>query len=240
MADEEMTIDERRKYLRKLLPSYVAAERAGRGGQLDEMGHVTGMHRKSLVRLLAGQDLGRKQRRAPRGREYGLEVERAVAVVWESLDYVCAERLRPALAPVARHLVGFGESTLERMLGRLGRPAPRLPRKGPEEANRLRAGVRMGRMPWDTARPGHFEVDLVHHCGPSASGEYAHTLQLVDVATGWSERASGRACSGAAKPQWRGASGAWWGGRRSRSRSCTRTTALSSSPTTSYATSARR
>jgi len=31
------------------------------------------------------------------------------------------------------------------------------------------------------------EVDLVHHCGLSASGEYVHTLQMVDIATGWVE-----------------------------------------------------
>jgi hypothetical protein len=46
----------------------------------------------------------------------------------------------------------------------------------------------MKRIPWDEAEPGHFEVDLVHHCGPSPSGEYVHTLQTVDVTTGWSER----------------------------------------------------
>jgi hypothetical protein len=33
-------------------------------------------------------------------------------------------------------------------------------------------------------------VDLVHHCGASTAGEYVHTLQMVDVATGWSERAA--------------------------------------------------
>jgi hypothetical protein len=27
----------------------------------------------------------------------------------------------------------------------------------------------------------------VHHCGLSASGEYVHTLQMVDIATGWVE-----------------------------------------------------
>ena len=32
------------------------------------------------------------------------------------------------------------------------------------------------------------QVDLVHHGGASTAGEYAHTLQMVDVATGWSER----------------------------------------------------
>ena len=46
----------------------------------------------------------------------------------------------------------------------------------------------MGRLPWDIGEPGHFEVDLVHHCGPSTDGEYLHTLQMIDVALGWSER----------------------------------------------------
>jgi hypothetical protein len=46
----------------------------------------------------------------------------------------------------------------------------------------------MKRIPWHTTQPGHFEVDLVHHSGPSASGHYVHSLQMVDVATGWSER----------------------------------------------------
>src|SRR5579884_2359144 len=46
----------------------------------------------------------------------------------------------------------------------------------------------MGRIPRDTADPGHFETDLVHHCGSSPVGTYVHTLQLVDIATSWSER----------------------------------------------------
>ena len=46
----------------------------------------------------------------------------------------------------------------------------------------------MGRIPWQTEEPGHFEMDLVHHCGPASVGDYVHTLQMVDVATGWSER----------------------------------------------------
>ena len=46
----------------------------------------------------------------------------------------------------------------------------------------------MKRIPWHQQEPGHFEVDLVHHCGSSASGEYVHTIQMIDVATAWSER----------------------------------------------------
>jgi len=46
----------------------------------------------------------------------------------------------------------------------------------------------MKRIAWDIQEPGHFEVDLVHHRGESTAGEYGHSLQLIDVATGWSER----------------------------------------------------
>jgi IS30 family transposase len=48
----------------------------------------------------------------------------------------------------------------------------------------------MCKIPWDMQTPGHFEVDLVHHCGESAVGEYIHTLQMVDAASGWSELAA--------------------------------------------------
>jgi len=46
----------------------------------------------------------------------------------------------------------------------------------------------MRRIPWDIDTPGYFEVDLVYHCGSSAHGEFVHTLQMIDVFSGWSER----------------------------------------------------
>lgn len=35
------------------------------------------------------------------------------------------------------------------------------------------------------AEPGFFEVDTVAHCGPTLKGEFARTLSLTDVHTGW-------------------------------------------------------
>lgn len=204
VAGDEMTIDERRKYLKKMQPRYLAADRPGRGALLTEMEAVTGLHRKSLTRLLAAPSLARQPRSRQRGRTYGVELRAVVATVWESLDYVCAERLTPALRPTAEHLAAFGEcrltpemaaqlgrisrATVQRMLATLARPTPRLPRSGPEQATRARRDVPMGRLPWQTDEPGHFEVDVVHHSGASTVGEYVHTLQMVDIATGWSER----------------------------------------------------
>ena len=186
-AEDEMTINERRKYLKRMRERYWAAGRQGRGELLTEMEAVVGLHRKSLIRLLRGPTLEGKPRSRSRGRTYGPEVDDAIRVVWESLDYVCAERLTPALVPTARHLERFGElvltvdleaqlarisrATVQRLMGKLSQNMPRLPRRGPERANRLTRAIPMGRLPWDTTEPGHFEADLVDHCGTSSSGE---------------------------------------------------------------------
>ncbi|MCC6178323.1 MAG: hypothetical protein IT305_23715 [Chloroflexi bacterium] len=109
--------------------------------------------RKSLKRMqarrLSGPSLGRQPRRQQGGREYGAAVDDTLRGIWEGVDYVCAERLRPALVVTA---------------------------------------IPMRRIRWDMADPGHFEVDLVHHSGPRSDGEFVHTFQMIDVATGWSER----------------------------------------------------
>jgi hypothetical protein len=198
-----MTIDERLKYLRTMKKRYVKATRQEQARLLDEMEAVTELHRKSLIRLLNGS-LVRQPRPKQRGRTYGSEVDDALRVISESFDYICAERLTPNLVWMAQHLADHGEmdvspslleqlgqisiATVSRRLQRIGQDQPRLPRKGPERANQVSRGIPMKRILWDEQEPGHFEVDLVHHCGPSASGEYVHTLQMIDVATGWSER----------------------------------------------------
>jgi len=209
--EDKMTIDERRKYLKRMWPRYLKADRGKRSELLTEMQAVTGMHRFSLVRLMKSPTLSRKQRQTERSRSYGLSVQMVVGIVWESLDFICAERLTPALLNTAQHLSHFGElgaitldpaleaqlsnvsrSTVQRMTRQIRARSPQatrpLPRKGPQRANQATKGVPMGRMSWQTQEPGHLEVDLVHHCGDASVGEYLHTIQMIDVATGWSER----------------------------------------------------
>ena len=201
--EDRLTIDERRKYLRKMQERYWQADRKGRGRLLDEMETVTELHRKSLIRLMKG-DLARNPRRRQRSRTYGPEVDDALRVIAETSDYICAERLTPNLKWLAEHLAHHGElatspqlleqlgcisaSTVERILTRLRQDEPRLARRRTKRTNSLLQDVPMKRIPWQEQEPGHFEVDLVHHCGRTASGDYVHTIQMIDVATAWSER----------------------------------------------------
>jgi len=202
-VEDKMTINERRKYLHKVQKRYREADRKAKGLLLDEMEQVTELDRKYLITLL-GSNLERKARQRQRGRTYGPEVDDALRVIDESFDYICPERLTPNLVWMAEHLAQHGEveisrelleklghisiSTVKRILRRIRQDQPRLPRKRPRRANKLVRDIPMRRIPWDTSTPGHFEVDLVHHSGPTTYGEYMCTLQIIDIATGWSER----------------------------------------------------
>ena len=153
-TQDEMTLNERRKYLKVMKPHYLKAKRKERSGLLSEMERVTGMHRKCLTRLLHARSLERQKLRTPRARSYGPEVERVLVQVWESRDYICAERLTPGLLAMAQHLARFEEigltaeveeqlesisrATVGRILSKHRSRARRLPQKGAERANQVR------------------------------------------------------------------------------------------------------
>jgi hypothetical protein len=207
-SEEQMTIDERYKYLRIKQKRYVRANRKERSQMLDEMQQVTGLERKTLIRHMCRKKIERRVRRKQRGKAYGTEVDDALRVIAESHDYICAERLKPNLVSMAQHLAVHGElqvtPSLLQQLSRISLCTVRrrlkefaylsdwqLPRrKGPKPPNPVTRDIPMERIRWDEPEPGHFEVDLVHHSGSMPSGDYVHTVQMTDVATGWCEQAA--------------------------------------------------
>ena len=89
---------------------------------------------------------------------------------------------------ISEQLGNVSRATIALVLSAHRNQQYRSPQRGPERANQVTKGVPMGKILWDIQQPGHFEVDLVHHAGSCAQGEYLHTLRMIDVATGWSER----------------------------------------------------
>ena len=100
---DEMSIDERRKYLHKMWGRYRDASKQEKGKLLDEMEYVTGMNRKSIIRILNGR-LSRKKRNRERGPTYGADVIKIVREISKALDHPCAERLKPNLVYMAKHM----------------------------------------------------------------------------------------------------------------------------------------
>jgi transposase InsO family protein len=202
-TEDQMTIDERYKYLRIQQPRYAQAQtRQEKKALLDEMERVTGLHRKYLIQLMRPNNLQRHPRSRERDKEYGPDVDAALALVWEAQDYICPERLQPVLVFTAEQLAHCGElylaPSLKAQLGTISvstvrrhlppTPVYRVTRARKRLQNVHQEAIPIRRIPWDIKEPGHFELDLVHHCGARAEGEYCYTLQIVDVTTGWSGR----------------------------------------------------
>ena len=200
---EKMDIDERYKYLRIKQKWYQQAEkRKEKQELLDEMERVTKLHRKHLITLLQQRKIERRPRQRQRGKHYGAEVDAALAVIWEAQDYICAKRLKGVLVYTAEQLAKYGElrlsPQLKAQLESISASSIRrhLPKRAGYQAQRAhqrfqnvhQRAIPIEPIPWDIEEPGHFELDLVHHCGDHVAGEYVYTLQVVDVATGWSGR----------------------------------------------------
>jgi hypothetical protein len=148
----------------------------------------------------------RKRVRKRRKKEYGPEVLPPLKRLWEMLDFICGKRLVAALREVLPRLVACGELRLRKSIRKklLEMSASTIDRllKTEREKYRLkkrRGGTKPGTLlkhqipvrtydDWDEAKPGFLEMDLVAHDGGTASGDYCHTLDMTDVATGWTEQ----------------------------------------------------
>lgn len=208
MAIDDMEVSDRYLYLRRLKPHYRRAGRKLKEEILDAAERMTELNRKYIITLLNGRAGPHKKSsstRKRRERTYDDQVDQAIAVIADTLDWICSDRLRPTLAETAQQLMRFDElqvtdevmqkleqislSSLDRALARVRHlrqdPLPRT-RRGRRPDTVAESMIPVSVIPWDEPEPGHFEVDTVQHGPPD--GQVLYTLQCIDVLTGWSER----------------------------------------------------
>ncbi len=193
-------------YLEKLRERYAQATKKERCAILNEFVATTGYHRKHAVALLRGKRRHRdrtKPIRRPRKRIYTDEDKRAVLWLVKLFDYIASKRLRVAMdtelatlfqqgyLQVSRagyqRLQRISASTMDRFRHSLPHPYVRR-RGGTKPGTLLKRHIPVRTFAdWDDKRPGFVEGDLVQHDGGNASGDFACTLDVTDVCTGWTE-----------------------------------------------------
>lgn len=199
-----MSVKSRQELMDSLRERYRSGSRVGKCRILDEFVAVTGYHRKHAIRLLR---LGRVALTAvarARPRRYGNAVAEALVVLWEASDRVCGKRLKALIPTLLDALERHGHLQLDRdvrvqVLSASAATIDRLlvlPRSGspPRRRHRSKATMAIRRSvpvrtfaDWGEPVPGFVEADLVAHSGERATGSFAHTLTLTDVASGWTE-----------------------------------------------------
>jgi len=194
----------KQEYVHAIAQRYGQATRAEKHAILDEFTKVCGYHRKYAIGLLnqPAPPAGRLRRMPRRQPTYRAEAIHVLALIWEASGYLCAVRLKAALPHWLPWLRSRGRLTpeVERALRRISaRQMDRRLRAHKRTLKRKLYGTtRPGALlkhlipiktdHWDVTKPGYLEMDLVSHSGASAEGEFLHTLDCVDIHTGWVER----------------------------------------------------
>jgi hypothetical protein len=146
----------------------------------------------------------RQRKKYSREPTYGEEVKEALTKIWIVYDCICGKRLRAVLAGQMEVLkncrtFAFEEAVWEKLARIRASTIDRLLKtQRPKEVFKGRSYTKPGSMlkhhipirrgtDWDEKTPGFFEVDLVGHDGGNAGGEFAFSLNMTDVATGWTE-----------------------------------------------------
>lgn len=191
------------EYLRAIYERYRLAGREGKNVILSEFCANTGYHRKYAIRLLNGPRPGKRRRSRERRRRvsYGAETLAILTAVWEAAGYPWSVRLKallPAWMPwirkrfrvrpeIAEQLVKISARQMDRRLAGQKTQRRRRIYGRTKPGYLLKHHIPVKTDSWDVRIPGFTEVDLVSHSGDSGAGDFAHTLNVTDIHTGWTE-----------------------------------------------------
>jgi hypothetical protein len=206
-----LTMKERKAVTAVMVARYRRASKKQKGGLLDELVALTGYNRWYAVGLLRGHGRppggrrGQAQGRPrPRRRRYDAAVLAALRQVWVIMDCICGKRLAAVLPEIIAVLERHGElqlapgtrqklcaisaASIDRLLAAERRRLNVRGRSGTKPGTLLRHQIPIRTFAeWDQTKPGFVEIDLVGHDGGLAQGDFCQTLDVTDVASGWTE-----------------------------------------------------
>lgn len=204
--DMPLTLREKQSVTRELAAKYARASKKVKSLLIKQLVELAGYSRLHAARVLKRPPkLGRP--RSPHGKRglvYGPLVIEALRKVWLILDCISGKRLAPFLAEIVPILERHGELRLDDDTRKklLSMSAATIDRRLAQDRRSMRVKGRSGTKPgtllkhnipiktfseWSCTEPGFVEMDLVGHDGGNTRGDYAQTLDVVDVATRWTE-----------------------------------------------------
>lgn len=205
-----LTMSERKAVTKKLALDYRRGDRARKGQILDQVCELNGWHRSHARKALTQALVLKVVRpRPPRPPLYGEAVIKALRFLWAVQGTPCGRLLAAALPDLVPRLRRLGElnvddetatlllqiapATIDRRLSADWAKLTLRGRSHTKPGTLLKDSIPMRTWAeWDDAVPGFVEIDLVGHEGGNSKGEFCFTLDITDIATGWTETRSVR------------------------------------------------
>jgi hypothetical protein len=191
----------KREYLFELRKRYCSSSKTQKQIILDEFCKVCGYNRKYAIRLINSKHNKSKNSKKPgRPKKYSNPaILTFLKQLWISSNLVCSKRLKVMIAlwlpfydqPLTEQtknlLLSISPATIDRVLSRIKRKYKKLGLSTTKPGSLLKKHIPIKTNQWDESRPGFVEADTVAHCGSSVSGSFIYTVNLTDIATGWTE-----------------------------------------------------
>ena len=201
-----MTKAMKKTIIQEHLSTYLAASLPEKSQIISSICHVSGMHRKAIIRAFKREQVRSRWKSSPRlGRpkQYTAETDAALAFTWEAYDYPCAERLQEEMPEAIRIFVRDGmwgySSAATAQLQAMSLGAMKVRTVAFAKKRRLLRGIGTTRSSellksvpvffgsWEHKGSGNGQIDTVVHSGPKLMGSMVYTVNYVDVATYWQE-----------------------------------------------------
>ena len=185
---------------------YKKASRKEKTAILDEFCCTCCYHRKHAIRLLKNFKRFTKPKPKRRGAPsiYNKpSITEPLKRIWLAANLPCSKRLKAIISlwmsgytkeygalslDVIKALYRISPPTIDRILKPLRAKYRLRGRCTTKPGTLLRKQIPIKTNQWDEYRPGFVEADTVAHCGDSIEGDYTNTIDLVDIATGWTEQ----------------------------------------------------
>ena len=165
---------------------------------MDHFCDITDFNRKYAIRLLGRPFV---QRRRPGRRPvYSEAIVKHLKALWKLMGELNGKHMKAALPHWVPHykftdedramLLAMSAATIDRRLKPYKKSHRRKKRSGTRAGKIGKEIIPVRAFEQKRNRPGFVEADTVAHCGDSLRGEFAWTLTVTDVCTGWTENSA--------------------------------------------------
>jgi len=190
----------RREYLKRIWERYKNADLKTKGLILTEFCAVCGYNRKYAIRLLS-KGHRHEPKRSGRKAIYGPDLLLHLRELWFWMEQLSAVRMKRALWLWLKYYTKAADGTpcteaqkrqLRKMsASTIGRYLKEFRSQkgvsGTKTNWALKHKIPIEILNYKIQKPGAIQADTVLHCGNKIAGEYAHSLTMTDIASGWTE-----------------------------------------------------